>query len=64
LVLQENSTLQRLRDEKAVLEGSVGYLRAKLALETVWSSTSDSGEAESSSSSESPPSPPPSPGPD
>ena len=31
--VQENSTAQRLEYEKKVLEGSVGYLRAKLAVE-------------------------------
>lgn len=33
LHVQENSTAQRLEYEKKVLEGSVGYLRAKLAVE-------------------------------
>ena len=31
--MQENSTRQRLVYEKQVLEGSVSYLRAKLAVE-------------------------------
>lgn len=63
---QENSTLQRLTNEKTVLEGSVGYLRARLAVESALSpdpSSSSSSESGSGSESE-PPSSSPQPGPD
>lgn len=44
ILLQENSTLQRLKDEKAVLEGSVNYLRARLAVESAFTAAADSSE--------------------
>ncbi len=49
---QENSTLQRLKDEKAVLEGSVNYLRARMAVESALATPSSSGSGSSSSSEE------------
>ena len=71
---QENSTLQRLKDEKAVLEGSVNYLRARMAVESALSTPSSSGgssegpgesePASPSSSSEGEPPPPAPQGPD
>lgn len=51
-LLQENSTLQRLKDEKGVLEGSVNYLRARLAVESAF--TTDSSSEESAGSEGSP----------
>lgn len=53
-LLQENSTLQRLKDEKAVLEGSVNYLRARLAVESAFTSDSSEGSTGSEGSSEGP----------
>ncbi|EIE22845.1 hypothetical protein COCSUDRAFT_33405 [Coccomyxa subellipsoidea C-169] len=52
ILLQENSTLQRLKDEKGVLEGSVNYLRARLAVESAF--TTDSSSEESAGSEDSP----------
>ena len=46
--------MQRLKDEKAVLEGSVNYLRARMAVESALASPSSSEET----SSESEPAPP------
>ncbi|CAL8464824.1 g4359 [Coccomyxa elongata] len=54
ILLQENSTLQRLKDEKAVLEGSVNYLRARLAVESAFTSDSSEGSTGSEGSSEGP----------
>lgn len=53
-LLQENNTLQRLKDEKAVLEGSVNYLRARLAVESAFTSDSSEGSTGSEGSSEGP----------
>ncbi len=53
-LLQENSTLQRLKDEKAVLEGSVNYLRARLAVESAFTIDSSEGSTGSEGSSEGP----------
>ncbi|KAK9846374.1 hypothetical protein WJX81_002581 [Elliptochloris bilobata] len=41
-LLQEDSTLERLKQEHHVLVGTVSYLRAKLALEGAFSGDSDS----------------------
>ncbi len=46
---QENSTLQRLKDERVVLEGSVNYMRARLAVESALSSSEPSSESPPSS---------------
>ena len=52
LLPQEDSTLQRLRQEHHVLAGTVSFLRAKLALEGAFSSDSENSGSGGGSSSE------------
>ena len=51
-LLQEDSTLERLTQERHVLAGTVSYLRAKLALEGAFSGDSENSGSGGGSSSE------------
>ncbi len=48
---QEDSTLERLRQEHDVLTGTVSYLRAKLALEGAFNADAEGGGGEGGGSS-------------
>ncbi|GFH10693.1 Lon N-terminal domain-containing protein [Haematococcus lacustris] len=60
-LLEEDSTLKRLRREKDVLSETVRYYSAATALKTAFNSTTTEASSSSSEAKDEPPTPPPSP---